>query len=478
MDKHQKLVLFVVVLGSMMASIDASIILLAFPDMVQSLGANISSAIWTIAAYLLIIAAATTQLGRLGDIYGRAKMFNAGFAVFTVSSALCGAAPSIAFLVFFRIFQAIGAALLVANSGAIIADYFERESIGRAYGFLTTGWAVGSFLGIVLGGVLTTFFGWRYIFYINVPIGIIGFFLGLRYLKDINIVQRKLDIIGMLLLMGALLSLAFAALDSAAFGATAVNEAVAIFGVVLVASFILFESKVEDPMVDMRMLAKNHVVMFSMITGMLVSLGYFSVFFMITLYLQGVRGLDPLNSALLLLPASIVGGILGPRMGRMSDKYGARIVATGGILAYMLAILIFMTITPVSPLYVIALASTVSGLGVAMFFPANNSAVMRNTEAKMYGSVNGLLRTMQNTGTLLSYAISFYVASLVISRQTAFSIFVGTTQLAGGISAAFVSGVHTALTISFVILAAAALMSLARGRRRTDKEVGRAARQL
>jgi len=449
-----------------MASADSSVVLLAFPDMTQSLNTDVSSSIWTILAYMLVTAVMTTQLGKVGDTYGRAKMFNAGFIVFTIASAICGAAPNIMFLIGFRIVQGFGAAMLVANSGAIVADTFPREKLGRAYGFISSGWGLGAILGIILGGVLTTLFGWRYIFYINVPIGIVAIVLSLKYIRDKNIFKRNIDLSGMLLLALALLLVSFDAISVAAIGFSYLDASLIALGFLIIIFLLWRERNTKDALIDLSVF-KSRVLAFSILAAFFVSLGYFSVFFMITLYLQGIVGLTPLNAALLLAPGALIGFLLSPWMGRLSDKIGARIVATIGISALAIAVLVYLTIGPSAATFswtTIVLAASIAGVGTAMFYPANNSAVMANAAQGAYGSINGLLRTMQNIGGLLSYAVVIYIAATAVPRSVAFQVFVGTTKLLGGLNVAFVSGIKIALAGSLILLICAAALSYARGK--------------
>ncbi len=450
-----------------MASADSSVVLLAFPTLTQSLNTNVSTSLWTILAYMLVTAVLTTQLGKVGDTFGRAKMFNYGFVVFTAASALCGAAPNIISLIGFRVIQGIGAAMVVANSGAIVADTFPREKLGRAYGFMSSGWGIGAILGIVLGGALTTLLGWRYIFYINVPIGIIAMILGFKYVKDSSITSRRIDLFGMLLLGVALLLISYDAVNVAAVGFSWTDAVLIALGVVMIILLLWRERHTKDALIDLSVF-KSRVLAFSILAAFFVSLGYFSVFFMITLYLQGIVGLTPLNAALLLSPGAVIGFLLSPIMGRLSDRIGARIVATIGICFLAAAVLIYLTISPNPANFswaTIILASSVAGIGTAMFFPSNNSAVMKNAAQGAYGSVNGLLRTMQNVGGLTSFAVVIYIAATSVPRSIAFQVFVGTSKLIGGIDSAFVGGIQVALLYSLVLLIFAAILSFARGRR-------------
>ena len=176
MVDKKNLILTAVLIGMLMSAIDTTIVIIALPTISSSLNAPFLDTIWVILIYLLILASFTTLFGRLGDIIGRGRIFNTGFLVFIIGSALSGAAPNVYFLIAARGFQGFGAVMLQSNSSAIIADNFEVHERGRAFGFTTMGWNIGGVLGILLGGVITTYIGWRYIFYINVPIGLFGFY--------------------------------------------------------------------------------------------------------------------------------------------------------------------------------------------------------------------------------------------------------------------------------------------------------------
>lgn len=466
-------VLIVLVMAIIMAAADSSVVLLAFPSLTQSLHTNVSASIWTILVYMLVTAVLTTQLGKIGDVFGRAKMFNMGFVVFTLASALCGASPSILFLVFFRLVQGVGAAMILANSGAIVADTFPREKLGRAYGYIAAGWGAGAIMGIVLGGLLTTLVGWRYIFYINVPIGIVAIILGLRYIKDKNLVKRRIDLFGMLLLGVALTLISYDAINVAAVGFSIKDAALISAGVFMIIALIWKERNTKDPMIDLSIF-KNRVLRFSLLAALFVSMGYFSVTFIMTLYLQGIVGLTPLNAALLLSPGAAIGFLLSPRMGRLSDKIGTRTVATLGIAAFAISILLFSRVGLDFSPYLVLLAAGASGLGTALFYPSNNSAVMANAEPGFYGSVNGLLRTMQNVGGLMSYVIVIYIAATAVPRAIAFQVFVGTTQLLGGLTSSFIGGIETALAGSLILMIIAGILSAARGKTSKTQSSNRA----
>ena len=462
MDAKQKIIIFVLMLGTLMGSLDSTIVILAFPTISGALHATFITTLWVILIYLLIVAVCTTQLGRIGDIYGRSRMFNAGFGVFTLGSLFCGLSPGVYWLIFSRGVQAVGGALMQANSGAIVADTFPPNVRGTAFGYISLGYTSGAMLGIVLGGVITTYVGWEYIFFINIPIGIAATVLGFLYLTDNPRVHARLDIPGMVLLGTALTFLSFSGVDFATEGMAPLNIAALCIGAVFIVLFVLFELRTERPIIDFSAL-RNRILRYSMMAAFFLSLGYLSVVFLITMYLQGIRALSPIDAALLLTPGYIVGSLLAPTMGRLSDRYGARALATSGTLMLILATLIYLTLRTDTPLWVVLVASAISGSGTAMFFPSNNSAVMANAPQGSYGGISGILRTMQNIGILGSFVIAITVSAASIPRDVAFEVFIGTTNLVGGVSNAFIRGIDAALWASVIIIGIAGVLSWMRG---------------
>jgi EmrB/QacA subfamily drug resistance transporter len=463
-SRHSNLVLGIVMLGTLMGALDSTIVLLAFPVINDSLKSELVTSLWIILAYLLVLAVATTQMGRIGDIYGRSKIFNLGFVIFTIGSALCGFSPHIYSLIVFRSVQAVGGAIMQATSGAIIADYFPREKRGKAYGYNSLGFTAGALLGIVLGGIITSYISWQFIFFINIPIGVIAVIVGLKYLKDIEKnPATKLDFVGMGLLASALVILSLGLVDFAGNGISFLSVILAVIGAALIPVFILYDRRIENSLIDFEAL-KIKVLRNAILSAFFTSVGYFSVIFLVIMYLQGIRALTPLNASLLLVPGYVAGSFLGPIMGRLSDRYGSREIATLGIFFLALAVFVYLTLGVTSPIYIVLLASAISGIGTSMFFPANNSAVMANARAGSYGSISGLLRTVQNIGLVGSYVLAISVASASIPRQVAFEVFVGTKSLTGGVSQAFISGIDHAFYASIAILAIAGVLSYIRGR--------------
>jgi len=369
--------------------------------------------------------------------------------------------------------QGVGGALVSANSGAVIADVFPPETRGRAYGYNSIGWNLGAILGILLGGFITTFFSWRWIFFINVPIGGIALLLALYVLKEnTRATRRHMDIWGLITLGLGLASLLVAMTRLSSHGWSTSEAILLAGGIVALAIFGWVESRQEDPLLHLN-LFRIRVITFSLFAAFFQGLGGFAILFLVMMYLQGARGLSPLQSSLLLVPGYLIGGVAGPIAGRLTDKVGSVLPATVGLALQAVAVLIYAQLGGYTALMWIVVASIINGIGSGGFFPSNNAAVMKGAPAGQYGIASGMLRTFANIGMVMSFAAAILMASTRIPRGLAFAIFVGTTHLTAVTQRLFVGGLHTALYLSIGMLLLAALASLVRG-----QSVGRSRRTI
>lgn len=463
-EREQRWVLAVVLVGLMITAIDTTIVVLGLPVIMRDLHSTLADVVWVIMAYLLVLTLLATQVGRLGDMYGRARMYNLGFVIFTIGSVFCGLAQSAGQLIGFRVLQAVGGALITANSGAIIADAIPGPKRGRAFGITGIGWSVGAILGILLGGILITYVNWRSVFFINLPIGIVALALGYRWLPRRRSMRREpLDTVGMLLLGLGLSLVLFGLTRMTGTGWTGQIGAAIGGGLVILAAFAAWERRHPSPLVSLQLFS-HRVLTASILAAFFQALGGYAVIFLVIMYLQGVRGLSPFSASLLLVPGYLVGGVVGPWAGHLADRYGSRYPATIGLLVQALGIGIYASLTPSSPLWHVALASLVTGVGNGSFYPANNSAVVVNAPPSAYGVANGLLRTFANVGMVSSFAISLLVAALAIPRSAAFAIFLGVAGLEAKLALDFVRGLHAALATAIVLVLVAAVLSLLRGK--------------
>jgi EmrB/QacA subfamily drug resistance transporter len=462
--RYRNVAIVVVMLGVAMTGIDTSAVVLSLPVMMQELHSDLISIVWVIMAYLLVITVLGTQVGRLGDMLGRVKMYNSGFALFTIGSLLCGLSANGPQLIGFRVVQGLGGALVSSNSGAIIADTFPQNERGKAYGITGTGWSLGAILGILVGGAFVTFLSWRYIFFINLPIGIAATTVGFFMLRERSPrIRAKLDVGGMVILGTSLFFLLLGMTNITGSGLAAENVGEVAVGLLLLPAFLAFERRSSSPLLDLSLL-KERVLSASIFAAFLQSLASFAVLFLVIMYLQGPRGMTPWDASLLLIPGYVLGGAIAPFSGRLSDRLGARVVASAGLVLQVCGFLLYSTLGLTTSTYAVVAGAVLNGAGSSSFFPANNSAVMASAPPRAYGVVSGLLRTFSNIGMVCSFAVALLIASLSIPRQLAFEIFLGVGRIQGQLSTAFVDGMHFALFGSIAVLLVALILSVLRGK--------------
>ena len=456
------LALVVLMSGVLMTAVDTTIVVLALPEIQRSLDVTLTNVVWVIISFLLVITLLATQVGRLGDMFGRVRMYEAGFAVFVLGSLLCALAWNEVSIIVFRIVQGVGGALIMANSGAVIADLYPRERRGRAYGFTSLGWTIGAVLGVVLGGLIVTYVSWRWIFWINVPTGVLAIAVALRVLRDKGErTRQRLDPLGMITLGLGLFGVLWAITKLASGPFDASTAGYLIGGVALIVLFVFIESRVPAPMLPLRIF-KVPTMAASLCASLFQGLASFAVLFLLLMYLQGPRGLSPIHASLLLLPGYLISAGISIWAGRLADKYGAVLPATAGLALQVVSLVLYAQLTNSTPLWWIVIVGTINAIGACLFFPANSSAIMKAAPPDMFGIASGMMRTFSNVGMVFSFSVAILVASRSISRQLAFAIFVGTTSLHGQVADAFTTGLHAAFYESVIFMVIAAVLSALR----------------
>jgi EmrB/QacA subfamily drug resistance transporter len=394
-------------------------------------------------------------------------MYNLGFVVFTVGSALCGLSTTANQLIFFRLIQGSGAAMMVVNSAAIITEVFPANERGRALGINGVTWAAGGVLGPILGGLILSAGSWRWIFFINVPIGILGALWGYIALKEMSKRSRgeKFDPVGAASFSLSLISILLALTLGIEFSWTSLPILLLFASfIVLLAIFFWWEHRAENPVLDFS-LFKDRVYSFSVLSAMLQALALFAVNFLIIFYLQGVRGYDPLHAALLLIPLPLVSSVMAPLSGIVADRIGARVPATLGLLIQGLALVWFTRLTPTTPYMQIAGGLALMGLGGGMFYSPNTSAAMNSAPKQRLGIASATLATFRQAGMVTSFALSMAVTAASLPRDIMLSLFVGTNVTLGSqITQNFVIGVRSAFTVSIALCVIAASISWVRGK--------------
>jgi len=452
-------------LGALFSVLSGSTLVVALPVIMKDLHASMSVITWTIMGYMLIMTILVPSIGRMGDMYGRKKLYVSGFAVFTLASFLCGLSQSGMQLIIFRLLQAVGGSLMLANGTAIVADAFPKEELGKALGLNISVISVAIIVGPILGGFLTAF-GWRSIFYINIPIGIIGTLWSAFQLKEMNKVTEKqtFDLKGTLSFTAGVLLL-LTALSLGAFMGWTNPYVISIFVVsmALMALFVRIETKTNQPMLDLR-LFKTRVIAFAYISNFLNGIARGAVTFLLIFFFQGVKGMDPLTAGLMLSPFAIAMMIISPFSGSLSDRYGTRVLSSVGLLITAVGLGGLMLIKSTTSITELILWMLIMGFGSGMFFSPNTSSIMGSVPADKRGIAAGVNTMMSNAGTLLSIALSMAIISSSISPDAMQALFLGTQVGSNGIALnEFVSGLRMAFTISFAFSLTAAFMSYLRG---------------
>jgi EmrB/QacA subfamily drug resistance transporter len=456
-----------------MSSIDGNILLIALPTIAKDLlGTSILQSslfdlLWILLGYQLVTAVVLVNFGRLGDMFGKVKLYTFGFVLFTVGSALCGFSQSSLQLILFRIVQALGGALLFANSAAIITDAFPVNERGRALGINSVAFVVGSVLGLVLGGILTVGFGWRSIFLVNVPIGIFATIWSHYRLKELGELKRdeKLDIWGNVTLAASLAILLLAiTLASIAVIEPFLFYLSAFIGASMFVAFIMIERRAECPMLDLG-LFKNRLFSAGNIAIFLNALARGALSLVLIFYLQGpTMGLDPLTAGLYLLPLSASIAVLGPISGWISDKRGARALATSGLLissgGFLLLTQIGETVTfggLLPPLVLI-------GAGMGLFTSPNRASIMNSVPPDARGLASGTSATLINVGATFSLGLSFAAMTVKTPILNLTEIFLGVSGLGSAPWIGdFINSIRLVYLISTVFLLVAIVPSALRG---------------
>ncbi|HEV7963639.1 MAG TPA: MFS transporter [Actinoplanes sp.] len=451
-------------LGTFLATVNASIVLISLPAIFKGIHlnplepGNVSYLLWMLMGYMLVTAVLVVTLGRLGDMYGRVKIYNAGFAIFTVTSVILSLDPftgggGALWLIGWRVLQAVGGAMLMANSAAIITDAFSAKQRGMALGVNIVSALAGSFIGLVAGGVLAEW-DWRSIFWVNIPLGVLGTVWAYRSLHDTG-VRRKAKIdwwgnatfaVGLTAVLAAI-TYGIQPYGGHTMGWTSPYVLAGLIGggLVLVA-FGIIESKVAEPMFPLG-LFRNIAFTSGNAANLLASVARGGLQFMLIIWLQGIwlplHGYSyqstPLWAGIYLVPMTIGFLVAGPVSGYLSDKFGPRFFATGGLLV-MAGSFVGMLLLPGNFSYpVFATLIFINGLGGGLFAAPNTSLIMSSVPANMRGAASGMRATFQNAGQVLSIGVFFSLMVAGLASSLPSTLNSGLT--AQGVPAATANGI-------------------------------------
>jgi EmrB/QacA subfamily drug resistance transporter len=455
------LILTSVSLGSLMATLDGSIVNIALPAIQANFRTDLTTVEWVVVAYLLVVGSLLLPFGRLGEVLTFKRVYLVGFAIFTIASIACGAAPNELALIGFRVIQAIGGAMISAMGPAIVARTFPANERGRALGLNGVSVSIGLSLGPALGGIITQAGTWRAIFLINAPIGLLAIIWAARILPtETSGKGQSFDIGGAVLSGLALFSLLLALSDGQSWGWTSpAIVGLLIAFVVLGAAFIVTERRSIQPMIDLA-LFRIRPFTAGLASVVVAFAGLFTATFLLPFLLQQTRGFSPLEAGLLLTPVPIAMAVVGPLSGVVSDRLGPRLPASLGM-AIMVLGLLSLTQLPVDfSLSDLIWRLVLLGVGQGLFMSPNSSAVLGAVPRPRVGTASGTLAQMRVNGQALGIALS---AAIVAMRMPVHLGVITGAPTAGVTNAALADSIHDAFVVAAMICTIGIVASLVRG---------------
>lgn len=424
-NRHKWFVLLAVGIGTFMSALDGSVVNTVLPIVQHTFQTEIATIEWVVVVYLLVVSGLLLTFGRLGDLRGHRRVYLLGYIIFIVGSALSGLAPSATWLVLFRCFQALGAAMLFSNAPAILTGTFPPSQRGQALGLQGMMTYLGLTLGPSLGGWLTQAFSWRAVFYINVPVGLLALALSWAFVPGDHMEehQQPFDWAGALLFMAGLVALLLALNEGAAWGwGSAPIIGLLAGAVVTLGLFIHWEGRVKAPMLDLS-LFRIPVFTLSTVSAVLNYVGLYCIVFLMPYYLLDGRGLQPAQVGLLLTAQPVIMAIVAPISGSLSDRIGSRLPATLGMVILAAGLVILSRMGPQTPLSLTIIGLAVAGLGTGIFVSPNNSALMGSAPRTRQGIASGVLATARNIGMVLGIGLSGAILTSFTARNPGSGLF-------------------------------------------------------
>ncbi|HEY6294726.1 MAG TPA: DHA2 family efflux MFS transporter permease subunit [Streptosporangiaceae bacterium] len=451
-------VLVVVSLGFFMTLLDLTIVNIAIPNMILRLHATLDDVLWVLNAYALVLAVLVITAGRLGDLRGPRTMFVAGIIVFTAASAACGFAPGPGWLIGFRAVQGLGAAMLMPQTLALVTMVFPPERRGAAFGIWGAVAGLATIAGPTLGGLLVTAFDWRWIFFVNLPIGIAVLAVTFSIIPDVRPGRaHRLDFLGVVLASLGLLGICYGLVEGQRYDWGTIASFVSIplvigAGVVLLAVFFLVQKRGQagEPLIPFALFRDRNFTLMNWVSGTL-SVGMLGIFLPFTIYLQDALGFSALKAGLTMAPSSLVMILVAPFLGRLTDKIGGKYILMSGLTLFGVGMGWAVLVAGPSSSWQDFLAPLiVAGLGMGATFAPMTTTAMRNVQPQMAGAASGVLNTVRQVGSVIGTAS---VGALLENRLVASLTSQATSSSAGlppQVRATFIGGFRQAASSGLI----------------------------
>jgi EmrB/QacA subfamily drug resistance transporter len=400
-------ILLTLSLGFFMTLLDLTIVNIAIPSMITDLGASLDEILWVVNAYVLVLAVLLITAGRLGDLRGQRTLFVAGVVVFTLASLACGLSPNPTLLIAFRAVQGVGAAMLMPQTMAIIIGTFPADRRGTALGIWGAVAGLATVAGPTLGGVLVTYASWRWIFIVNVPIGVIVLAMTFAFIPDTRMArEHKLDLLGVAIATAGLFCLTFALIEGQRYSWNGGILALFVAAAVLTVVFLLQQRSRQDaePLVPFSLFHNRNFTVINIVAS-LVSVAILGFFLPITIYLQSVLGYSAIKAGLILAPMSLIALLLAPIAGRMSDRVGGKYILMTGLALFAVGAGILAGQSNVDsdwPVFMIAIA--IMGLGMGGIWAPMATETMRGVPTALAGAASGVNNTLRQVGSVVGSA--------------------------------------------------------------------------
>jgi EmrB/QacA subfamily drug resistance transporter len=451
-------VMAAVAMGLFLGTIDGSIVNVALPTLVRAFDTQFAVVQWVVLAYLLTITTLMLSVGRLGDMIGKKPLYATGFVVFTLGSVLCGLAPSVYWLIGFRVLQAIGAAMLMALGMAIVTEAFPPSERGRALGISGTMVSVGIVVGPVLGGLLIGALSWHWIFFVNLPVGIVGTWMVIRFVPVLKPAGgQRFDLVGALTLFLCLMALLMALTLGQQVGfAETIVLAFFAASLVLLALFLAIERRIRYPMIDLR-LFRDRLFNINLVTGFVIFVCMSGTIILMPFYLENVLGYTPRSVGLLLAIVPIALGITAPISGSLSDRFGPRPIIVAGLLMLLLGFSAVSTLSTGTTALGYVLRFLPIGIGIGTFQSPNNSAVMGAVPRSRLGIASGLLSLTRTLGQTTGIAALGALWATHVLRRAGGTLPAGATSAP---AAAQVAGLNDTFAIVVILIALALALAI------------------